>query len=78
MSMRAGGAPANVRRALAYLTVGVWSSTIIVSGLLFYLFGLRHHHRTLGALLAAIYLVGTGSVNVFYLRRMRRQWADQL
>ena len=77
-SFGAGGSPPNVRKALAYLTVGVWSSTVIVAGLLYYLLGVRHHHRAIGVIVGAAYLVGTGAVNVFYLRRMRRQWADRL
>jgi hypothetical protein len=73
-----GAAGPDVRKALAYLAIGVWSSSVIVAGLLFYLLGPRRHHVELGAIVAAIYLIGTGAVNVFYLRRMKRQWAERL
>ncbi|HKH87652.1 MAG TPA: hypothetical protein VKA05_02465 [Acidimicrobiales bacterium] len=82
MSMRRGGAPpaggANLRKGVAYVTVGLWSSSLVVAGLLFYLLGPRRHHVVLGVVVGAIYLVVTGAVNWIYLRGMRRQLAERL
>jgi hypothetical protein len=69
-----GGDP---RRAVLNMTIGIWSSTVLVAGILVYSLGVRRHHIAFGLVIGGVYLVVVGATNALYLRRFRRQLAER-
>jgi hypothetical protein len=60
-----------------YMTIGIWTSTVLVSGILVWGIGVRRHHTALGLLIGGLYLVVIGASNAVYLRRFKRRGVER-